>query len=209
MDPSIPADLPLSELSRRIASQQAELEALRHAYESTQTKLATLILRRQKLQHDLKLLNIEIETLLGGIGAPPPVPVREEPQLRVPPPAQEPEPPEAMLPPAAKPTVPPEEEDVEEPSLEDRHDPAEAAENNDSEMTQQFKPASLPAVEPTNGHAAPGRPIGMGWRITDNLDFQFDMDDAHDEHAANGSSGNNGNAAKSPSPVGRGTETGR
>ena len=66
--------VPLDEFARRIAQQQAELEALRQEYQARQAQLTDLNSRKQELQEQLAQVENEIRTVtLGKIPRPPSV----------------------------------------------------------------------------------------------------------------------------------------
>ena len=58
--------VPLDEFARRIAQQQAELEALRQEYQARQAQLADLNSRKHELQEQLVQVENEIRTVTQG-----------------------------------------------------------------------------------------------------------------------------------------------
>jgi chromosome segregation ATPase len=58
--------VPLEDLARRIAQQQAELEALRKEYEARQAQLADLSTRKQQLEDQLSQVEAEIRAISQG-----------------------------------------------------------------------------------------------------------------------------------------------
>src|SRR5689334_17858323 len=58
--------VPLESLAQRIARHQAELEGLRREYETRQSHLANLKLRKQELQDQLRQLDKEIQAVNQG-----------------------------------------------------------------------------------------------------------------------------------------------
>ncbi len=58
--------VPLDDLARRIAQQQAELEALRSEYQTRQAQLADLATRKQQLEDQLRQVEAEIRAISQG-----------------------------------------------------------------------------------------------------------------------------------------------
>lgn len=63
--------VPLSELARRIAQQQSELETLRLEYESRQSQMTDLLRKKQELETQLRQVDASIAAIMHGTALPP------------------------------------------------------------------------------------------------------------------------------------------